>query len=252
MTNSQLLSRDTLEPAVSRGPEAGARTVEQSALLPLSDAVTVRPEEPIGRAVRLLSRGRLSALAVVDARGRLIGLLTERDLLTRVARRRQSWWAAFWADNTELIAEYRKAVGTTVGEVMGPPPTPVPADASLQAAADLLARQGLRELPVVAQGHVVGIVTGPSILALHELSRPAVATDDAALVAEMKNRLHQEPWVTNRGLWVESAGGVLFLAGLVESEEEQAALELMARTMPGCTGVDNRTTPKTRLHRGWA
>jgi hypothetical protein len=183
----------------------------------------------------------------------MVGLLTESDLLARMASRRRSWWDTFWAQNKELIAEYRKALGTTVGEVMGPPPIPVPAGASLQAAADLLARQGLRDLPVVADGRVVGIVTRPSLLALQELSQPATghATDDAGLVAEMKNRLHHEPWVTNRGLWVEAREGVLFLAGLVESEEEQAALELMARTIPGCLAVDNRTTPKSLLHRAW-
>jgi hypothetical protein len=67
----------------------------------------------------------------------------------------------------------------------------------------------------------------------------------------MKNRLHHEPWVTNRGLWVEAREGVLFLAGLVENEEEQAALELMASTILGCLAVDNRTTPKSVLHRAW-
>jgi hypothetical protein len=143
-------------------------------------------------------------------------------------------------------------MGTTVGEVMGPAPSPVPAGASVQAAADLLAQQGLRELPVVAGGRIVGMVSRPSLLALQELRpSPAAARTDAELVAEMKTRLHEEPWVTNRGLWVQATNGVLFLAGLVESEEEQTALEIMARAIPGCTGVENRTFPKTALRGRW-
>jgi hypothetical protein len=182
----------------------------------------------------------------------MVGFITERDLLTRLTSRRRSWWSSLWAENKELIGEYRKAEGTTVGEVMGPPPIPVPADASLQAAADLLAKQGLRDLPVVAHGRVVGMITRPSLLALLELSQPATSrATDAELVAEMKNRLHQEPWVTNRGLWVEATGGVVFLAGLVENAEEQAALEIMARAIPGCTGVDNHTFPRTALRGRW-
>jgi CBS domain-containing protein len=252
MNNLQVLTQHVATPTPRRGFEGGATTYP-AFRLPVTEAVTMRAEEPIDRAVRLLNRSRLSALPVVDARGRLVGLLTESDLLARMTSRRRSWWATVWADNKELMREYRKAVGTTVGEVMGPPPIPVPAGASLQAAAELLARQGLRDLPVVADGRVVGMLTRPSILALLELSRPRTCrATDAGLVAEMKNRLHQEPWVTNRGLWVEATGGVLFLAGLVESAEEQAALETMARTIPGCTGVDNHTVPKTALRGLWA
>jgi CBS domain-containing protein len=229
------------------------RTVCRTGRLPVTDAVSLRPEEPIGRAIRLLNRSRLSALPVVDAHGTLVGLITESDLLTRLRSRKRSWWARLLADTHVLLQEYRKAMGTTVGEVMGPPPDPVPADSSVEQAADLLEQQGLRELPVVAEGRVVGVVSRPSLLTLLELPQPeASARTDAELVAEMKTRLAEEPWVSNRGLWVEARGGVLFLAGLVENDEERTGLDIMARSIPGCAGVDNRTVPKIALRRRWA
>jgi hypothetical protein len=136
---------------------------------------------------------------------------------------------------------------------MGPPPVPVPLDGSVQEAADLLARQGLRELPVVADGRVVGMVTRSSLLALQEPTQPpVVARTDAELVADMKTRLHEEPWVTNRGLHVEANNGVLFFCGLVESKEEQAALGIMARSILGCVGVENHTFPRAALRGRWA
>jgi CBS domain-containing protein len=243
MTNARLLSKRDIAPVSAGLPGSTAE-----AKLPMTDAVTLGPEEPIGRAIRLLTRSRYSALPVVDVRGALVGLITERDLLIRLTGRKRSWWATFFADNPVLIQEYRKAVGTTVAEVMGPPPQPVPAGASVNAAAKLLVEQGLRELPVVADGRIVGMVSRPSLLALLELSRtPARPRTDAELVAEMKNRLHEEPWVTNRGLWVEANGGVLFLAGLVADEDERVALDIMARSIPGCTRVDNQTVPKSVL-----
>lgn len=252
MTNSRMLSRSDLMPAAPRVPGAEVGVMDRSVSLPITDAVTLGPNEPISRAIRLLTRSRFSALPVVSAQGVLVGLLTERDLLTRLTSRRRSWWATLFAENPVLIREYRRAMGTMVAEVMGPPPTPVPADASVQTAADLLVQQGLRELPVVADGRVVGMVSRPSLLALQELrSSPASARTDAELVAEMKTRLHEEPWVTNRGLWVQATNGVLFFAGLVESEEEQSALEIMARAIPGCTGVENHTFPKTALRGRW-
>jgi CBS domain-containing protein len=252
MTNSQVLSRNEVTPAAGPRLDANAGTAGRAISLPITDAVTVRPEEPIHRAIRLLIRSRLSALPVVDANGALVGLLTEHDLLFRLTSRHRSGWAALWADQHMLIGEYRKATGTTVREVMGPPPIPLPADASVQTAADRLAQQGLREVPVVAAGRVVGVVSRSSLLALAELTpSPASPRPDADLVAEMKVRLHQEPWVSNHGLWVEATGGVLFFTGLVENEAEQAALDAMARTIPGCTGVENYTFPKTALRGRW-
>ena len=253
MTNSQVLSRNEVTPAAGPRLDAGAGTAGRTVSLPITDAVTVRPEEPIHRAIRLLTRSRLSALPVVDANGALVGLIAESDLLIRLTSRHRSWWATLWADDQALIGEYRKATGTTVREVMGPPPIPLPADASVQAAADLLAQQGLREVPVVAAGRVVGVVSRPSLLALAELTpSPASPRTDGELVAEMKARLRQEPWVSSRGLWVQATDGVLFFAGLVADEAEQAALDNMARTIPGCTGVENHTFPKTALRGRWA
>ena len=192
MTNSQVLSRNEVTPATRPRLDAGAGTAARTVSLPITDAVTVRPEEPIHRAIRLLTRSRLSALPVVDANGALVGLITEHDLLIRLTSRHRSWWAALWADHQMLIGEYRKATGTTVREVMGPPPIPLPADASVQAAADLLAQQGLREVPVVAAGRVVGVVSRPSLLALAELTpSPAGPRTDGELVAEMKTRLRR-------------------------------------------------------------
>jgi CBS domain-containing protein len=252
MTNVRLLSRDPA-PVSLPGLEGEEKAVCRTGRLPVTDPVSLRPEEPIGRAIRLLNRSRLSALPVVDARGTLIGLITESDLLTRLRSRKRSWWATLFADTQVLVREYRKAMGMTVGEVMGPPPAPVPAGASVERAADLLERQGLRELPVVSGGRVVGVVSRPSLLALLEQSEPQVsARTDAELVAEMKTRLAEEPWISNRGLWVEATGGVLFLAGLVESDEERTALQIMARSIPGCVGVDNHTFPKSALRGRWA
>jgi CBS domain-containing protein len=219
----------------------------RSTPLPVTDAVTLRPEEPIGRAIRLLNRSRLSVLPVVDGRGSLAGLITESDLLIRLISRNRPWWATLFADTQVLVREYRKAMGTTVGEVMAPP-VPVPADASLERAADLLEQQGLRELPVVAAGRVVGVVGRPSLLALLELPQPqASARTDAELVAEMKARLARESWVSNRGIWISAKNGVLMLFGIIDTEEEKTTLGVMAQTIAGCKGIENDLFPKSLL-----
>src|SRR3972149_2811722 len=59
---------------------------------------------------------------------------------------------------------------------------------------------------------------------------------DERLVREMRARLAEEPWVSNRGIVVQAKDGVLSLWGLVLTETEKSAVETMARTIEGCKG----------------
>ncbi|HTX53376.1 MAG TPA: BON domain-containing protein, partial [Candidatus Baltobacteraceae bacterium] len=74
---------------------------------------------------------------------------------------------------------------------------------------------------------------------------------DSELVQEMKARLHQENWVSNRALGIEARNGVLWLYGLVDNEEEKISIGLMARTIPGCTGVENGVVPRSLFRGHW-
>ena len=69
---------------------------------------------------------------------------------------------------------------------------------------------------------------------------------DAELMAEMKARLAQESWVSNRGIWVDARDGTIALVGVVNSEEEKAALAAMARGIDGCRGVENHLLVKSK------
>lgn len=70
---------------------------------------------------------------------------------------------------------------------------------------------------------------------------------DADLMVEMKARLAQEAWVSNRGIWVDARDGTIALVGVVNSEEEKAALATMARGIDGCRGVENHLLVKSKL-----
>ena len=76
----------------------------------------------------------------------------------------------------------------------------------------------------------------------------AAALTDDELVAEMKARLGQEDWVSNRSIWIGAKNGVISLFGLINTEEEKAALGLMAQTIPGCTGVENNLVSRSLLN----
>ncbi len=79
-------------------------------------------------------------------------------------------------------------------------------------------------------------------------TRPAPETlTDAYLIAEMKARLAQEAWVSNRGIWVDARDGTIALVGVVNSEKEKAALATMAWAIDGCKGVENHLLAKSKL-----
>jgi len=196
-----------------------------------------------------LTKNCTSALPVVNGDGSIVGMLTEDDLLIRLKNRRLSWWRTIFADGAALACEYQKAVGTKVKDVMRPTPAPVDPETSLESVALQLERAGTGLLPVLADGQLMGTVScGNLVKAVAETPdhKEASSTDDE-LVAEMKDRIAHEPWVSNRAIWIGAKNGVVTLFGMIETEEEKTALGIMAQTIPGCKGVENNLFPKSLL-----
>jgi CBS domain-containing protein len=117
------------------------------------NVVAVYPEHPLDEAWRLLRDQGLGSLPVVDAATHVVGVLGEDDLLVRhVPRPPVRWWTLMAHDPDELANRYRKAAGTTVGDVMSTGPAILEIDATVADAAALLHDRGLRMVPVVAGG----------------------------------------------------------------------------------------------------
>lgn len=103
-----------------------------------NDVIAVRRSATLSRAVELMLQHRHTALPVVEWDGRLVGLVSEADVLGDPL--------------------YTQGPRRTVGDVMTHAPITVDVDATVGAARDLIADRGLRLLPVVKEGVVVGVV----------------------------------------------------------------------------------------------
>jgi CBS domain-containing protein len=103
-----------------------------------NDVIAVRRSATLSRAVELMLQHRHTALPVVEWDGRLVGLVSEADVLGDPL--------------------YTQGPRRTVGDVMTHAPITVDVDATVGAARDLIAERGLRLLPVVKEGVVVGVV----------------------------------------------------------------------------------------------
>jgi CBS domain-containing protein len=213
------------------------------------NVITVGPDTPIYKAARLMVDHGVSGLPVVDDADRLVGIVSEGDLIVRQkAPERAPWWRLFFDDAERLAIEYQKRVGTTVADVMTREVISVSPDLPVGDAALIIDKHRVRRLPVVADDALVGIVSrGDLVKALAATPRAATRLSGDALADEMQRRIASEPWTSGHAVVVQARAGRLSLWGMVNSAAERAALETMARAIDGCDAVDNHLVVKSQL-----
>src|SRR5262249_49386116 len=87
------------------------------------DVVTVKPETDVASAIKLLIEHDISALPVVDDGGNVVGVISEADLVRRTeigTEKQRPWWLEALTPGSMLAAEFAKAHGLRVSEIMSP------------------------------------------------------------------------------------------------------------------------------------
>jgi CBS domain-containing protein len=126
---------------------------------------TVSPEAPTRAVAKLLLEKSISAVPVVDATGAAIGMVSEGDLVQREIKRRapsRDWWLEMLAEGEDLATEFLDHLGAgdrPVREIMTTPAVTVTEDTPVQAIAETLHKHGIKRVPVLRNGRVVGIVS---------------------------------------------------------------------------------------------
>lgn len=135
------------------------------------DPICVRPATPLKEAVQLMAEKRISGLPVTDEDGKLVGILSETDLMWQETGVTPPAYIMFldsviYLENpARYERDLHKALGQTVGEVMTPNPVSIPPDKPLQEAAKMMHEDGVRRLLVTDANHlVVGILTRGDII----------------------------------------------------------------------------------------
>lgn len=148
------------------------------------DVVSVSPETPVREVAQTLLRHGISAVPVVDSVGWPVGMVSEGDLVARddgARLSRRDWWLSLIAEEKapedDFLKKLREA-GRTAGDVMAQPVVTIGEDTSLGEIGRLLAQYRIKRVPVVKDGHMVGIVSRADllrVLASEELKEPAPA-----------------------------------------------------------------------------
>ena len=209
------------------------------------DVITIAPEASIMEAVRLMLQHRISGLPVVDAAGRLQGVITEGDFLRRAetgTQRKRSRWVEFLLGPGRLATEYAHTSGRKVDEVMTPDVHTVTDDAPLEQVVHLMERYRVKRIPVMRDDKLVGIVTRANLmraLAGFALTASPIAAGDAAIREQLLTELKKQPWAPVGLIDVVVKDGVVKLRGALTDERERQAIRIAAENIPGVKQVED-------------
>jgi len=135
------------------------------------DPIVVRSETPLNEAIKILAERRISGLPVVDDTGKLVGIISETDLMWQETGVTPPAYIMFldsviYLQNPATYErDLHKALGQTVGEVMSKDPITISPDKSLTQAARVMHDKSVHRLPVLDEsGQVIGILTRGDIV----------------------------------------------------------------------------------------
>jgi CBS-domain-containing membrane protein len=204
--------------------------------------VTTYPQASVSEVARLLVDNDISALPVVDGAGRVVGVISEADLMRREeigSEKTRPWWVEAVTPGATLAEEFAQSHGKRVEELMSSQVVSATEDASLSEIASLLEKHRIKRVPILRNGKLVGIVSRSNLVqALASSSNKfSAAENDRMLRAEIVARLAEQPWTDFGDRNIIVVDGVAHLWGLVGSPNERKALVALAEGVPGVSNV---------------
>ena len=210
-----------------------------------TSVIFATPEMSVREAARLLVEHSISAVPVKTADGKLIGIVSEGDLVHRreigTGGRRRSWWLEFLASSRELAGEYVKEHAQMVKDLMTVDVITVNEDTPLSEVASLLERHRIKRVPVLKDGKMTGLVSRADLVralasSTHDNKQTPVVRADAEIREAILNAMSGQRWALSRGQVIVNEGEV-HLWGVILSEEERKAACIAARGVPGVKQV---------------
>ena len=206
--------------------------------------LTTTPETSIAAAMKTMLDNGISGLPVVDAGGRLVGMVTEGDFLRRGelgTERRRPRWLEFLLGPGRIADEYVHSHGRKVAEVMTPEVASVDEDTAVGEIVRLMERRRIKRVPVLRDGRLVGIVTRANLLRrLASLAgeMPAVA-GDVAIRERLLAEIERQSWAPSSAVDGVVRNGVVSFWCVILDDAQRRALRVVAENIPGVTGVED-------------
>jgi CBS domain-containing protein len=210
------------------------------------EVVSIRPDAAIGEAIRLMLDHRISGLPVVDDSRKVVGMLTEGDLLRRGeigTERHRPRWLEFLLGPGRLADEYVRTHGRKVGEIMTEHVVSATEDTALYDIVQMMEHRHVKRLPILRGGVLVGIISRADLmraLARSVGKNGAFTSRDDEIRQRVLSELERAAWAPRAGITVVVKDGVVELDGVILNEKEREALRVAAENVPGVKAVCDR------------
>jgi CBS domain-containing protein len=200
--------------------------------------ISVAPDTVVADVAALMLNRGISSVTVVDPAGRLLGIITEGDLLRRIetgTERRPSRWLEMVSSNAALAADYIKSRARKASDVMTRPVVTASETTRLRDIVDLMETKHVKRVPIVHDGTVIGMVSRANLV--RALATGATHRESPRSDREIREKLlaelAQQTWADANAVHVIVSDGVIHLWGTVQSPEERRAVCIAAENVGG-------------------
>ena len=211
----------------------------------VSPVITVGKSATVREAAKTLLEKRISAVPVVDNADKVIGIVTESDLMHRAeagTERPYSWWLHFLTDDATIAADYVKSHAANVQDVMTSDVVTAAPETPLDEIATLLEERRIKHVPIVDKdGNLVGIVSRANLIQAVASARPKleVTLPNSTIRQQLLGELKKHSWAHIHHLSVTVTDGIVDLWGYAKSGEERKAIRVIAEAIPEVTGIND-------------
>jgi CBS domain-containing protein len=215
----------------------------QAADIMTTSVITAEPEMTVRIAAGTMVFAGVSGMPVIDQEGKLVGMVTEGDLMRRReigTGKRDSWWLESLASSSDLANMYVKENATKVKDVMSTEVVTITEGCPLVEIAELLDGRRIKRVPVVRDGRLVGVVSRANLIRAIVTVVPkqpsSAEGDDAGLREAILLTMTGHRWALPReNVIVKDATAHLWATA--RSDEERRAIRVAAETVPGVNEI---------------
>jgi CBS-domain-containing membrane protein len=210
----------------------------------VAPVITASPQATIKSVAETFLRYQISAVPVVDANGKLVGIISEGDLLHRAeagTEKQHPWWLRAFLGPDALANEYVRAHTRKVADAMTKEVFTATPDTPLHEIAALLEKHSIKRVPIAENGQLVGIVSRANLVqAVASAGKGLeIPLSDTTIRDKLMSHLKGQNWAHTGMLNITVNGGVVDLWGLVRSDSERRAIRVAAEAASGVQAVND-------------
>lgn len=208
--------------------------------------VTIRSAATVKELADLLLASHISGVPVVDKNGKVVGMVSEGDLIRRAelgTARQTPWWLRLIAGRESEAADFIQARASKVSEIMRSDIIAVTPQTTLSEVARILEENDVKRVPVIENDTLVGIVSRANLIRAFATFEHRVGLgierSDEDIRKQVEGGLARQSWM--RGIIVNCLveGGVANLWGFVPNETLRTAIRVAAESTPGVKAVND-------------